>query len=133
MTILFERLRDGAVMMLALFTSGGTLVCCALPVTLVTLGFGSAVVGLTGAFPWLITLSQYKGWVFAVSAGLLVLAGWVMLRRERACPVDPGLGRLCATLDTWNRRLYWTSVSIWIIGFFAAYLLLPVTRLLGIV
>lgn len=133
MTPLLDRIRDGGVMVVTLFTSGGTLVCCALPITLVTLGFGSAVAGLTGAWPWLITLSQYKGWVFAVSAGLLAFGGWMILRRGRTCPADPKLGRLCTTLDAWNRRLYWTSVSIWGIGFFAAYLLLPVSRFVGLV
>lgn len=133
MTILLDRLRDVAVTLLTLFTSGGTLVCCALPITLVTLGFGSAVVGMTGAFPWLITLSQHKAWVFAVSASLLVFGGWVIHRRGRSCPADPRLGRLCARLDAWNRRLYWTSVSIWGVGFFAAYLLLPISRFVGLV
>lgn len=133
MTLLLDRVRDGAVMLLTLFTSSGTLVCCALPITLVTLGFGSAVVGLTGAFPWLITLSQHKAWVFGASAGLLIFGGWMIRRRGRACPADPRLGRLCTRLDAWNRRLYWTSVSIWGIGFFAAYLLLPVSRFVGLV
>lgn len=125
-----QRLREGAVTFLTLFTSTGTLICCALPITLVTLGFGSAVVGLTGALPWLIPLSQNKAWVFGVSAVLLGVGGWLIYRRGRACPTDPKLGLLCERLDRWNRRVYWTSVTIWGIGFFAAYLLLPVRQAL---
>ena len=125
-----QRLNEGTVTFLTLFTSTGTLVCCALPIMLVTLGLGSAVVGLTGAFPWLVTLSRHKAWVFAVSALLLAIGGWMLYRQGRSCPTDPKLGRLCGRLDRWNRRIYWTSVAIWGIGFFAAYLLLPLTRAL---
>ena len=130
MQALKQRLNEGTVTFLTLFTSTGTLVCCALPIMLVTLGLGSAVVGLTGAFPWLVTLSRHKAWVFAVSALLLAIGGWMLYRQGRSCPTDPKLGRLCGRLDRWNRRIYWTSVAIWGIGFFAAYLLLPLTRAL---
>ncbi len=133
MTELMGRRRDRIAMVLTLFTSSGTMICCALPITLVSLGLGSAVVGLTGAFPWLITLSQHKGWVFAVSAILLIAGGWMIYRPGRSCPADPELQRLCARADFRNRRLYWISFSIWLIGFFAAYLLLPISRALGFV
>lgn len=132
MTDLRDRIRDSAIMALSLFTSSGTLVCCALPVTLVSLGLGSAVVGLTGTFPWLVTLSQHKAWVFAVSAGLLVLGGWMIHRPGRSCPTDPALSTLCTRFDFWNRRIYWVSLGIWGIGFLAAYVLLPVSRFLGL-
>lgn len=132
MTDVRDRIRDSAVMVLTIFTSSGTLVCCALPVTLVSLGLGSAVVGLTGAFPWLISLSQHKAWVFAVSAGFLVLGGWRIHRPGQSCPTDPTLRTLCSRLDVWNRRIYWISATIWGIGFFAAYLLLPVSRFFGL-
>lgn len=125
-----DRFNEGSVTILALFASTGTLICCALPIALVTLGLGAAVVGLTGAFPWLVTLSRHKEWVFAVSALLLVSAGWALYRRGRSCPADPKLASLCGRLDRWNRRLYWASVAVWGIGFFAAFLLLPLTLML---
>lgn len=125
-----QRLNEGAVTFLTLLTSTGTLLCCALPIMLVTLGLGSAVVGLTGTLPWLVALSRHKEWVFAVSALLLAVGGWMLYRRGRSCPTDPKLGRLCGSLDQWNRSIYWTSVAIWGIGFFAAFLLLPLTRAL---
>lgn len=131
MRALQQRLHEGAVTVLTLLTSTGTLVCCALPITLVTLGLGSAVVGLTGALPWLVTLSRHKAWVFAASALLLAVGGWMLYRRNRSCPTDPTLGRFCCRLDRWNRRIYWASVAILGVGFFAAYLLLPLTRALA--
>lgn len=125
-----RRRRDGAVMVLALFTSSGTLICCALPIVLVTLGLGSAVVALTGALPWLITLSLHKTWVFAVSAAMLVVGGWLLYRSGRSCPVDPELARWCQRLDRWNQRFYWASVALWAVGYITSYLLLPLTRLI---
>lgn len=123
------RLREGAITFVTLLGSTGTLVCCALPILLVTLGLGSAVVGLTGAFPWLITLSQHKAWVFAASGGMLALSGWLIYRSGRQCPADPALAALCARADRWNRRVLILAGGIWVLGFSAAYLLLPLTRL----
>lgn len=125
------RIGEGVFAFLALFTSAGTMICCALPILLVTLGLGSAVVGLTGAFPWLVTLSSHKEWVFGVSAALLAVGGWMLYRRGRSCPTDPSLAQLCNRLDRWNRRIYWAGLGIWCVGFFAAFLLLPITQALA--
>lgn len=116
---------ESGVSWLTLFTSTGTLVCCALPITLVTLGMGAAVVSLTSTFPFLIVLSEHKIWVFVFSAVMLALSAWTLYRPGRACPSDPETGRLCNRAQVWNRRIYWVSVTIWCIGFFAAYLALP--------
>jgi len=117
---------------LTLFASTGTLICCALPIIFVSLGFGATVAALTSSFPLLITLSLHKAWVFAFSGAMLALSGWLMYRPGRACPADPELGRLCNTAQTWNRRLYGSSVVIWCIGFFAAFLALPLRIWLGL-
>jgi len=110
---------------LTLFTSTGTLVCCALPILLVSLGLGSTVAALTSGFPLLITLSEHKAWVFALSGGLLLLTGWLLYRPGRACPADRALNDLCGRAQRWNRRIYTSSLVIWGIGFFAAWLALP--------
>ncbi|GMQ88900.1 MAG: hypothetical protein BMS9Abin09_0341 [Gammaproteobacteria bacterium] len=117
---------------LTLFASTGTLICCALPIIFVSLGFGATVAALTSSFPLLITLSLHKAWVFAFSGAMLALSGWLMYRPGRTCPTDPELGQLCNTTQTWNRRLYWSSVVIWCIGFFAAFLALPLRVRLGL-
>lgn len=108
-----------------LFTTTGTLICCALPIILVTLGMGATVVAMTSTFPFLITLSQHKIWVFAFSGLMLLVSGWLMFRSGRSCPTDLKLARACNTAHKWNKRIYWTSVVIWIVGFTASYLLLP--------
>ncbi len=117
---------ESGITWLTLFTTTGTLICCALPILLVTLGLGAAVVSLTSSFPLLITLSQHKSWVFAFSGLMLALSGWLLYRPGRRCPADPRLGGLCNRSQRWNRRIYWVSVAIWVIGFTAAYLALPI-------
>jgi len=116
---------------LSLFASTGTLVCCALPIALVTLGFGATVAALTSSFPILITLSTYKIWVFTLSAFMLASSGWFIYRPGRVCPAEPMLSDLCNKSQVWNRRIFWGSVVIWAIGFFAAFLALPLRIWLG--
>jgi mercuric ion transport protein len=117
---------------LALFTSTGTLICCALPILLVTLGFGAVVASLTSQFPLLITLSEYDGWMFGISAGFLGLTAWLIWGREDRCPADPVNAERCRRSRRWNRRVFWSAAAIWAIGFTAAFLLLPLRNALGI-
>jgi len=110
----------------ALFTTTGTLVCCALPIIFVTLGFGATVAAMTSTFPFFITLSEHKIIIFIFSGFMLLISGWLMFRKNRACPIDKELGNICQSTFDWNKRIYWISATIWCIGFTAAYLLLPI-------
>lgn len=126
------RAAETAVGLGTLLLSAGTLVCCALPLLLVSLGLGASVAALTSAAPWLVALSAHKGWVFAIS-GLAIAGGAFLLYRPgRACPTDPHLAALCARADRWNRIALSIAASIWVIGFAVAYLWLPVRRWIGI-
>jgi len=84
--------RDKALAVLSLFASGSTLVCCALPTVLVTLGLGAVVAGVVSSLPWLVWLSRHKEWVF-LGAGLLIAGNWALMARwERAvtaCAIPP--------------------------------------------
>ena len=53
---------------LTLFTSFGTLVCCALPALMVTLGMGTTLAGFIGMFPSITFISDYKESIFIISA-----------------------------------------------------------------
>lgn len=115
---------------LSLFASSGTLLCCALPIGLVALGLGATVAAVSSNFPFLATLTEHKGWVFGTSGVLLVISGWLTSQTAQSCPSDPELAALCERARTWNRRVLWTSAAIWGLGFFAAYLALPLRILL---
>lgn len=111
---------------LALFTSTGTIICCALPILLVSLGMGATLASMVSSLPFLITLSLHKPLVFGLSAVMLMFVAWVLYRPNRSCPIEPELGEICDKTQIWNKRLYWLSVILWCIGFFAAFLALPI-------
>jgi len=108
---------------LILFTSTCTLLCCALPILLVSLGMGAVVATMASDLPFLITLSQHKIWMFIGSFALLLISAWVLYRPGRICPIDPVLAQKCASAHKWNQRFFWAAASIWGVGFFTAYLL----------
>lgn len=123
-------LRDRAFGFLSLFTSCGTLICCALPSLLVLLGLGATVASFLSAAPWLVALSRHKDWVFAGSGTLIALnCAYVYalapkLRGDEACPVDEPTA--CGTADRVSRAVLWVSAAIYVVGFFTAYLLAPI-------
>jgi len=107
---------------LTLFTSAGTLVCCALPALLVTIGMGASVAGLVGAAPWITVLSEYKGVVFTVAGILLALATWMHWRSRHApCPADPDLARACGRLRSFSSVVLGSSIVLYLVGFFFAF------------
>lgn len=108
---------------LLLFTTSATLTCCALPILLVSVGLGAAVASMASAAPWLITLSLYKGWVFAASGVLIAISAWVVYRPGRSCPTDPELAAACDRADRWNKRFLVVSGAMWLVGFLSAYAL----------
>jgi len=112
-----------------LFTSTTTMICCALPIMLVALGFGAVSAAMFSNFPFLVTLAHHKIWLFSGSALLMALAAWALYRPGRACPTDPVLAAKCEQADRWNRRLFMVAGGLWIVGFTAAYLSLPLMGL----
>ena len=109
-----------------LFTSSTTLVCCAMPILLVSLGFGAVSASIFSTLPFLVTIAHYKELIFALSAIILVLAAWTVFRANRACPADPGLAAQCERAHRFNKYALFASLCFWFIGFTAAYLALPI-------
>ena len=115
---------------LSLFTSLGTLLCCALPSLLVLVGMGATVASFLSAFPSLVTLSQHKNWVFLIAGSLIggnliytsVLAP-KLRGQSQAC--SPSAPEACTTTSKFSLVVLWISAIIYAIGFFSAYLLGP--------
>lgn len=107
---------------LALFTSFGTLICCALPALFVALGMGAAVAGMVSAVPQLVWLSEHKLWVFGGSA-LMIAAAWAMhhAARNAPCPSDPAQARACARLRTFSSAVLGVAALSWLAGAFVAF------------
>lgn len=108
---------------LSLFASAATLVCCALPALLVTLGLGAALAGLVSTAPWLVALSVHKVPLF-IGSGLLLAAAGMMHRRSARlpCPADPARARACARLRRLSAAMLGLSMLLWLTGFFFAFL-----------
>lgn len=107
----------------SLFTSAGTLICCALPALLVSIGAGATLAGLVSAVPELVWLSKHKEMVFGGAAVMLVIAGILQYRaRNLPCPADKKLAKACAQTRTISVWIYGFSVVIYMVGFFFAFI-----------
>ena len=106
---------------LSLFTSVGTLFCCALPALFVTLGAGATFAGLTNTFPQLIWIGQHKGYIFLLG-GVLLSLGLILpkLSPPVACDID---GNPCETTKSWSQPLLYGSIILYGIGGTFAYIL----------
>lgn len=108
---------------LSLFTSTGTLICCALPALFVTIGAGAALAGLTSAFPALIWLSRYKIYIFIFAAIMLAIAGYMQWRaRYLPCPADPLLAKSCMRMRRFSLWVYIIALILYLTGAFFAFL-----------
>jgi hypothetical protein len=129
-TVMRQRRASGIMSYLSLFTSFGTLLCCALPSLLVLLGLGATVASFLSAVPWLVALSRHKTGVFAIS-GILIASNLLYVyriaprlqRATGACPVDAPDG--CAAASRFSRAVLWISAGIYAIGVFSAFVLGP--------
>ena len=125
------RIRDEALSYLSLFTSLGTLLCCALPSLLVLFGLGATVASVLSAATWIVTLSHHKHWVFLV-ARIMIFSNFVYVYAivpnlqagNKAC--DPNDPSACQTASRFSRAVLWCSAVVYLIGCFTAYLLGPI-------
>lgn len=105
---------------LSLFTSFGTLLCCAIPSTLVLLGFGAALAGFLGEFPQLIWLSENKGIVFGLSFLMLGIS-WFFQQTNEVCPIDKKDD--CEKTKNWSKPVFYVTLAINLVGAFYAFIL----------
>jgi hypothetical protein len=116
--------RLGILSFLSLFTSFSTLLCCALPALLVSLGMGVTVASLLSAMPWIASLSHYKTWIF-ISGGLFLSCGFFMAygrNLNKECDETTA----CAPAGRFTRFVLWLSLVLYAVGFFMAFLYLPI-------
>ena len=114
---------------LSLFASSSTLLCCALPITLVSLGLGSVSAAIFANVPGLKFLAKHEIWLFVFSALVLGFSMWSVYRPGRACPTDKELGAQCQRAERWNKRILKISILIWCVGFTSAFLSVPIMNM----
>lgn len=117
------RIRDSFINYFTLLGSLSTLICCALPVLLVSLGLGAVLAGIASNVPALIWVSEHKVQVFSFAGGMLLLNGLLIWKNRNApCPIDPKLRDACITGRKTSRNIYIISVLIFLVGLFFAYI-----------
>jgi hypothetical protein len=109
---------------LTIVGSFSTLVCCALPAALVSVGAGVALASIVTAVPQLVWFSEHKIPLFALAGVMLVLSGILAYRNRNApCPTDPAQAKSCMRLRRWSARIFCFSAALYVIGFLFAFLL----------
>ncbi|MEL6688439.1 MAG: hypothetical protein AAFP97_12570 [Pseudomonadota bacterium] len=122
-------LRETAAPALALFASVSTLLCCALPALLITIGAGAVMAGLVSNVPGYVWLTERKIELFVIAGVLLAGATWARwATRNAPCPADPKQAKMCSRMRKVGGVILWLAVAAYLIGgffaFFAADLLL---------
>lgn len=123
-------MKDKLVSFLALFGSTGTLLCCALPAALAALAGGAAISAYVSAFPWVIPLSQHKGWIFLIAGLLIALNGVLTLRPQGklACAITGGKG--CEVAGAFSKSMFWIAAAVYAVGAFMTYGIVPLLEFL---
>jgi len=109
---------------LSLFGSISTLLCCALPVTLVTIGMGATFASLTSTFPQVTWLALHKNEVFLIT-GLLLITSYILLKyaSREACPIELGKQEACKTGKSYSNIFFWVSVGCYSVGLLFSFVL----------
>jgi hypothetical protein len=106
----------------SLFASSSTLLCCALPALLVSIGAGAALSSVVSNVPQLIWVSEHKPLVFGFAGVMLLVAGVMQWRARNApCPADPDLAVVCAKTRRNSLRIYYVSIMIYMVGVWFAF------------
>jgi hypothetical protein len=109
--------------LVTLFASSSTLVCCAIPALLVSLGAGAALASLVAVFPQIVWISENKEIIFLISTLLMVIGGIVQWRNRYApCPIDPKLRQACLRTRKVSLGLYLISLVLLMIGGWFAFI-----------
>ena len=109
---------------LALFTSTGTIFCCALPALLVSIGAGATLGSLISIFPQLVILSVYKIPIFIGAFIMLIISGIIQhFVKSLPCPVDKNLSDMCVQTRKVSFIIYVVSLGLFATGFVFAFIL----------
>jgi hypothetical protein len=107
----------------SLFASSSTLVCCAIPAFLVTLGAGAALSSLVSIFPQVVWLSEHKEALFGFAGLMMIGSGTLQWRNRSApCPIDPALRDACLKTRKTASTAYAASVVLYFIGGWFAFI-----------
>ena len=97
---------------LTLFASSGTIICCALPALLVSIGAGAALSSLIAIFPQLVIIAEYKVPIFIGAFIMLIISGIIQyFARSLPCPSDKKLAGACIQTRKVSLIIYFLSLT----------------------
>lgn len=109
--------------LLSLFASSSTLICCAIPALLVSLGAGASLASLVAVFPKIVWISEHKEIIFLSSAGLMLVSGMLQWHNLNApCPIDPRLRNACLKTRRLSLIIYFCSLGFMVLGGWFAFI-----------
>ncbi len=118
------KIKESLLPFFGLFTSVSTILCCALPIILVTLGIGAVFANLTANFPFITWLAERSLYLFTIATNLLLIGGYFIFIKPQTCPADKKLAEICNKTKKFNKIVWWMSVIILAISFFFKYILI---------
>lgn len=108
----------------SLFGSLSTLLCCALPVTLVSIGMGASFAFLTSSFPQIIWLVERKNALFFVTGLLLGLSYYLIKKSDKkSCPVDAKQREVCESSKPVSLFVFYISLGFYVLGLLFSFIL----------
>jgi hypothetical protein len=117
------KLRNIFLQVVTIFSSFSTLLCCAFPALLVSVGAGAVLASLVSAVPQLVWISEHKISLFGFAGFMLVLSGVSSYRNRNApCPADPAQAKSCLRVRRLSQRIFYFSAVVYLTGFFFAFL-----------
>ena len=121
---MISKIKETILSILGLFISLNTIFCCTLPIILVLMGFGTSFASLTNNLPFIHNIAEKAVYLFAISAILLAINGYLIFIRKQICPANKELGKKCAISKKINKIIWYITAIILAISFFFKYILI---------
>jgi hypothetical protein len=108
--------------LLTVLSSFGTLLCCAVPALLVSVGAGAVMASVVSAIPQLVWISEHKIPLF-IFAGMMLCASGISkyANRRTLCPTDPAKAKSCLRVRRLSAGIFLVSIAVYAVGLFFAF------------
>jgi len=115
-------IRATIVDLLTVLSSFGTLLCCAVPALLVSVGAGAVMASAVSAIPQLVWISEHKILMF-IFAGMMLCASGISkyANRRTPCPTDPAKAKSCLRVRRLSAGIFLVSIALYAVGLFFAF------------
>jgi len=102
---------------LTVLSSFGTLLCCALPALVVSVGAGAVMASVVSTIPQLVWISEHKIPLF-IFAGVMLCASGISkyVNRRTPCPTDPAKAKSCLLVRRLSAGIFLVSIAVYAVS-----------------